>query len=154
MAGLLMVVVGCGTATSVAPVGGDAGEAGVVQDVGPADAGASLEDRQFQAAAALESEMSAGVREMGTYPAASTPPFMAALAAWNAAIEHERMTYRTDAAAQDQRARAIEIRVTERLPAYCQMRAAMPELTPMVVPRIRCNELPVTGPWWERYETR
>ncbi|MDB4930517.1 MAG: hypothetical protein JWM10_3001 [Myxococcaceae bacterium] len=137
--GALGMVLGCGTATDVA--GGDAGAA----DAGPVDTGLSLEDAQFEAANSLGNEMAQGVREMQLhYSEAARPAFMSGLAAWNTAGEHGREVARADAGLGERRAAIVMVRIGEAFPAYCDMRAAMPDVTPTVVPRIACSEQPVT----------
>lgn len=148
MVAALGLALGCGTATNNGPIGTDAG--GDAADTGPVDAGRTLAEWQLQAANTLGNEMSEGLRAMQTYPASNTPAFMTALAAWNAAVERERDNYRTDASVPDQRANAVAIRVNERFPAYCAMRAAVPDAVLDVVPRIPCPP-PAPAAWWELY---
>lgn len=148
-----LVAAGCGTATNVAPTDGDAGarDAGGMVDVSQMDGGLSLEDRQFEAANTLVNEMAQGVREMQAQPGAVSAAFMSAARAWDDATRTATTSIRSDASLSDRRSADVRIAVEVRFPAYCQMRAALPGFTPSIVPRLRCDEVPVMGAWWERY---
>lgn len=152
---LIVATTGCGTAASDGPIADDA-SAGDVSAEG--DAGLSLLQRQTVAAGALRSEMSDGVAEMlqryrNTAHAEDVyPAFAAASPAWDAALVMARASSSPDASLPARQEAGWHVTVESMLPAYCAMRAALSGYTPSIVTRLRCDELPITGAWWTRYE--